>query len=130
MFGFFKRKQTSPPLHFKDGDSAFSFACTISKTDVSLGDTIPALVVSLSNVNDKGLLAQIIFASPDGGRPAICPVADSVAPLKPGDLVAFKVFEVNPDLNSVVGVLGGVVARLGPEFIVDRGWKIDNPAPV
>jgi hypothetical protein len=130
MFGIFKKTKSAPPLFFKDGEAAFAFACSISKPDVAPGDTVPGLVVSLSYVTGKGLLAQINFVSPDGGRPAICPVADSVAPLKPGDLVAFRVFEADPNLHSMVGVLGAIVARLAPEFLADRGWKIDNPAAV
>ena len=129
MFGFFKKMKSAPPLYFEDGDAAFAFACTISKPDVAPGEIVPALVVSLSNVTGKGLLAQINFVSPDGGRPAICPVAHSVAPLQSGDLVAFKILESDPNLHSMVGVLGIVIARLAPEFLAGRGWKIDNPAP-
>lgn len=126
----FKKAKSSSPLIFNDDDSAFAFACSISKADVEQGDIVPALIVSLSSVTDKGVLAQITFASPDGGRPGICPVADSVAQLNPGDLVAFKIFESDPNLHSMLGVLGAVVARLAPEFLADRGWKVVNPAPV
>jgi len=129
MFGFLKKKRDPSPLYFKDGDAAFAFACTLSNPEVAAGDVIPALVVSLSYVTGKGSLAQITFVSPDGGRPAIAPVADSVAPLQPGDLVAFRVFEVNDDLHSIVGVLGAVVARLAPEFSPVRGWALSNPSP-
>ena len=125
MFGFFKKnKQPSvSALFFKSNEAAFEYACQYCNSDLVTDNVLVALVEQAGPDKNGNVSALLKFASAEGGRTTFCPVADSVPSLQPGDLVAFKIFDVAPGVKSVFGIQGAVVAKLEPE-LADKGWKI------
>jgi hypothetical protein len=142
MFGWLKKSNATPPLHFKDAEAAFYYACEFLQNGPSSGAVLPALVLDARTVGgevavkvqpDGTQITMLKVCSKDGGFMVMASSAHPQGPrLKPGDLVAWQagsqvaeLASLSPDPRSTW--VGLVVAKLLPEYTSGRGWAIAQP---
>ncbi|WP_257385009.1 hypothetical protein [Tahibacter caeni] len=127
-----------PPdrLVYKDGESAFRYACAYMDCTVSAGATLPAIVVDArvygmphptKRLDSGNQLVMLRIPSGSGGFVVPAETAGTAGPtLKPGDLVAWRVMGHSAEIAAVgeenFGWIGLVVGTLRPEYELGSGW--------
>lgn len=117
------KEETLTP--FPDNESAFVHACTLMYP-LLLEARIPALVVEEGRRGAEGerwFLLQL--ASREGGMDIWGPTLPG-APSYPdiGDLVAFRIVRIAPELPDNVSLIGYIDSRLEPVLNSRKGWHI------
>jgi len=143
LFGVLKQPATRP-LYFKDGAAAFEYACQFLHAELQESVVLPALVQDardllgaeepIVRMKDGSQMLALRVCSKDGGFLVLAGTLSAVGPsLKPGDLVAWQagkpITRESPELQKDPrsGWVGIALAQLKPEYIVGRGWAIQEP---
>lgn len=115
-----------PPLVFEDNQAAFHYVCTQQKPALLLEAAIPALVLERGAVDPDGVRHFLLrLAGSDGGRLLwACTLKGAPGYPEVGDLVCFRVVKIAPDLPPEVSVIGFIAAKLAPEWIGRKGWRV------
>jgi hypothetical protein len=125
MFGWFARKPLEPLL-FESNQAAFDYACRHQDHHILLEALIPALVLESGTVEPDGARHFLLrLADKDGGRELwCCTLKEATDFPEVGDLVAFRVVKIASDLPVEISVIGFIAAKLAPELVIKRGWRI------
>lgn len=144
LFSSARSQSSAHPLYFKNGSAAFEFACTSLQCELVAKAMLPALVVNavdalgadtpIVTMSNGTQMLALRIASQDGGFLVLSGSLSASGPsLQPGDLVAWhaggpierETAELTKDPRSKwVGI---VVAKLKPEYAIDKGWAIAEP---
>lgn len=125
MFGWFARKP-SDPLLFENNQDAFDYACRQQNHHILLEALIPALVLESGTVEADGARHFLLrLADRNGGRELWgCTLKEAADFPEVGDLVAFRVVKIASDLPVEISVIGFIAAKLLPELVEKKGWRI------
>ena len=125
MLGWFDRKPLQSLL-FESKQGAFDYACRHQDHHILLEAVIPALVLESGTVDPDGARHFLLrLADKNGGRELWgCILKESADYPEVGDLVAFRVVKIASDLPVEMSVIGFIAAKLAPELVEKRGWRI------
>jgi len=124
MFDWFRRKE-EPPVSFPDNETAFAHACTMGYR-LLLNALIPALVVGTGRRGNEGeRYFRLRLAGPEGALEIWgCTMADAPGYPKIGDLVAFRIVTIAPELPKEAQLIGYISGKLAPLLNGSKGWQI------
>lgn len=124
MFDWFRKKDETP-LEFPDNQSAFEHACTIGYLPL-IQASIPALVMEEGR---RGVDGEHYFLMRLAGQNSFLEVWGCTLPGAPafpvaGDLVAFRIVRICPELPVSAGLIGYISGSLDPVLIGKKRWRI------
>lgn len=125
MLGWFDRKPLQPLL-FESNQGAFDYACRHQDHHILLEAVIPALVLESGTVDPDGARHFLLRLADKNGVRELwgCTLKESADYPEVGDLVAFRVVKIASDLPVEMSVIGFIAAKLAPELVEKRGWRI------
>jgi hypothetical protein len=126
MFEWLRRKD-QPLLEFADNRAAFDHACTIGY-QLLLQALIPALVVEEGRRGSEGERCYRLHLAGPSGTLAIwgCTLTDAPGYPEVGELVAYRIVRIAPELPEDASLIGYIACRLEPVLDVRKGWKIGH----
>ncbi|WP_186057866.1 hypothetical protein [Burkholderia gladioli] len=108
-------------LVFKDGESAFQYACKYCDCTLIPDHQIVALVLDASGLPGEAPDFYIIkVASANGGVEVVADPADLNDVFREGELVSFW---FSGSFDTKRAPIGLIATRLTPEFDFELGWK-------
>lgn len=112
-------------LTFKDNKAAFQYACDFLDCKGQDNKVLPALVTKIAQTKDGLQACALLLASRSGGDEVLycTTLNETVPPLTEGDLVAYHLIKYKR-LSLLRGHLGFVIAKLEPQYEVNRGWRV------
>ena len=129
------------PINFGDNESAFEFACENMNSELSVGVTLPALVLDAREAAGTGTavkkepdgtqVAVLRICSKDGGFVALSKTFKPKGPdLNPGDFVAWHAGIYSEELakmseDSRSGWVGQIIGTYKPDW-VNGSWAVDQ----